>query len=394
MTDLNFFNASKPKNEKVIGENTNLDPETAKRLFEVGAHLILLNVPVNTEIGVDMNSWNTGPNFKGIKMIPPGVHFIYWSSVSKEGQVAPRSGFFHEFNSKEVMIKKYNPISESFDEVIDQEEINRFKVNLKNLDSNLGAYPYDSWKKWVSLTNKISSITIKRLEPPSGIIQSVTELIPETFKTNRESIKDEEMISESSNQRNVTEEGRENEKLPKMKCKASSQIHFTPIPAKYPINSTPAEVTKHSMDSSYQLNQYLEVFQRLYGDVVSNSMSDRNQVDEILGELQFSFICFLVAQNYDAFEQWKQLLKMFCTCDEALANHTHLYMTLISDLHFQIREVPEDFFVDIVSSNNFLVALLTSLFTLVRDNANVDSKLKTRIEKFKKKLEYKIPMGF
>ena len=47
-----------------------------------------------------------------------------------------------------------------------------------------------------------------------------------------------------------------------MKCKASSQIHFTPIPAKYPINSTPAEVTKHSMDSSYQLNQYLEVFQR------------------------------------------------------------------------------------------------------------------------------------
>ena len=82
--------------------------------------------------------------------------------MSKEGQVAPRSGFFHEFNSKEVMIKKYNPISESFDEVIDQEEINRFKVNLKNLDSNLGAYPYDSWKKWVSLTNKISSITIKR----------------------------------------------------------------------------------------------------------------------------------------------------------------------------------------------------------------------------------------
>jgi len=331
---------------------------------------------------------------KGIKMIPPGVHFIYWSSVSKEGQVAPRSGFFHEFNSKEVLIKKYNPISESFDEVIDHDEIDRFRVNLKNLDSNLGAYPYDSWKKWVSLTNKISSITIKRLEPPSGIIQSVTELIPETFKTNRESVKDEEMISECSNQRNVTEEGRENEKLPKMKCKASSQIHFTPIPGKYPINSTPAEITKHSMDSSYQLNQYLEVFQRLYGDVVSNSMSDRNQADEILGELQFSFICFLVAQNYDAFEQWKQLLKMFCTSDEALANHTHLYMTLISDLHFQIREVPEDFFVDIISSNNFLVALLTSLFTLVRDNENVDSKLKTRIEKFKKSLSIKFQWDF
>ena len=82
--------------------------------------------------------------------------------MSKEGQVAPRSGFFHEFSTKEVVIKKYNTINESFDEVIEQEEIDRFRVNLKNLDSNLGAYPYDSWKKWVSLTNKISTITVKR----------------------------------------------------------------------------------------------------------------------------------------------------------------------------------------------------------------------------------------
>ena len=85
-----------------------------------------------------------------------------YSSVSKEGQVAPRSGFFHEFHPKEVMVKRYNTSNESFDDVHDQEEVNRFQINLKNLDTNLGAYPYDSWKKWVSLTNKISTITIKR----------------------------------------------------------------------------------------------------------------------------------------------------------------------------------------------------------------------------------------
>ena len=53
---------------KVLGENTNLDPDTARRIFEVGANLFMLDVPINTEIGVDMNSWNTGPNFKGIKI--------------------------------------------------------------------------------------------------------------------------------------------------------------------------------------------------------------------------------------------------------------------------------------------------------------------------------------
>ena len=61
------------------------------------------------------------------------------------------------------------------------------------------------------------------------------------------------------------------------------------------------------------------------------------RLDEALGELQYSFICFLVGQNYDAFEKWKQLLRMFCTSDEALARHTLLYMTLISDLHFQVN---------------------------------------------------------
>ena len=81
MTELHFFL------EDNSGENTDMDPETAKKLFESGANIILLNVPPGTEIGIDMQSWRTGPEFKGIKMIPSGLHFIYFSSVSSEGSV-------------------------------------------------------------------------------------------------------------------------------------------------------------------------------------------------------------------------------------------------------------------------------------------------------------------
>ena len=49
---------------------------------------------------------------------------------------------------------------------------------LLNFEFYIGAYPYDSWKKWVSLTSKISSETVSRLEPISGEIHSVTELLP------------------------------------------------------------------------------------------------------------------------------------------------------------------------------------------------------------------------
>ena len=55
------------------GGKVEMDREVAQRLFEVGAAVVLLDVPVGTEVGIDMNSWNVGNKFKGIKMIPPGL---------------------------------------------------------------------------------------------------------------------------------------------------------------------------------------------------------------------------------------------------------------------------------------------------------------------------------
>ena len=43
---------------------------------------------------------------------------------------------------------------------VSAEEAARVKSNLKNMDSGLGPYPYDEWKRWVALTNRISSTTI------------------------------------------------------------------------------------------------------------------------------------------------------------------------------------------------------------------------------------------
>ena len=60
------------------GTGTRMDPELARRLFENGATLVLLDFPVGTEFGIDMNVWNTGEMFKGVKMIPPGIHFIHY----------------------------------------------------------------------------------------------------------------------------------------------------------------------------------------------------------------------------------------------------------------------------------------------------------------------------
>ena len=55
-----------------------MDQDTANQLFDAGAILVFLNVPTGTEFGIDYNSWEVGPKFKGVKMIPPGIHFVYY----------------------------------------------------------------------------------------------------------------------------------------------------------------------------------------------------------------------------------------------------------------------------------------------------------------------------
>ena len=71
-------------------------------------------------------------------MIPSGIHFVYWSSVSKEGSIGPRTGFFHNFSQKEILAKKFDQQKEQFFNIDDHEEIDRFRANLQNMDRHLG----------------------------------------------------------------------------------------------------------------------------------------------------------------------------------------------------------------------------------------------------------------
>lgn len=69
-----------------------MDQETAQKLLLEGGTFVFLGVPEETQFGIDMQCWNTEEDFRGIKMIPPGLHFLHFSAVSKgTGDVAPRS---------------------------------------------------------------------------------------------------------------------------------------------------------------------------------------------------------------------------------------------------------------------------------------------------------------
>lgn len=61
---------------------------------------------------------------------------------------------------------------------------------------------------------------------------------------------------------------------------------------------------------------------------------------DLLGELQYAFVVFMLGQNLEALEQWKALLCMLTTCRDAIETDEELYFKLIPVLYSQLEELP------------------------------------------------------
>ncbi|GJN12032.1 hypothetical protein PR202_ga30275 [Eleusine coracana subsp. coracana] len=134
------------------GAAARMDPEAATELVRKGATLLLLDVPQRTLFGIDTQVFSVGPKFKGIKMVPPGPHFVYYCSPSRHSnEFAPTVGFFVTTQPSE--------------EIRYTEAVRRFEF-----DDHLGPYNLDSFGNWKQLSSFLSQSVIERLEPIGGEI--------------------------------------------------------------------------------------------------------------------------------------------------------------------------------------------------------------------------------
>lgn len=103
-----------------------------------------------------------------------------------------------------------------------------------------------------------------------------------------------------------------------------------------------------------------------------------------------------MGQSYDAFEQWKQILGVLCHCDSAVSTDQDFFSEFsggfsffwaheVAVLLYQLKQVPEDFFEDSITSDNFLTHMLRSFVELLSGDSLNDN-LKKRARKFRKYL--------
>lgn len=360
-----------------------MDPETALELVKQGATLLLLDVPQYTLVGIDTQMFTVGPAFKGIKMIPPGPHFVYYSSSSKDGkQFSPIVGFFVDADPSEVIVRKWNQQEERLVKVPEDEE-ERFCQAVKSLefDRYLGPYNLSQYGEWKRLSSYLTKTIIKRIEPIGGEITVACE---------------SEM---DKNSPKTSIERALHAQLGTGKFSASTSVDRSKKRGCY-YTTIPRVIKRRGMEGKELTSLNLDKTELLESVLIKDYGGSE---DLLLGELQFAYIAFLMGQSLEAFFQWKSLVSLLLSCIEApFRTRSHLFTKFIKVIFYQLKYglqkdrkesngagiavsslLDESWF----SADSFLHRLCKDFFLLVQDATVVDGDLLTWTRKLEELLE-------
>lgn len=282
--------------------------------------ILLLDLPANALAGIDLLSFTSTPRFKGVKNLPPGLHFV-WAGTHQSLALRHGAWFYVSPGAgpPQVFVKKWSPANEDLLPETDQTELLRSRANLGALWKD-ALTPYrqtvqagdtaedddvaEESSDWGPLTSQISQSLLTR----------ICGLNPDHWALN-----------------SVSSAAEDVENIPGLEASnPGHELAFFPVDLKqtWPAGTTGRERTEAAQDRSWALGHLIDK----YG--ISKNESSREL--EILGELQFCFLMILTLNNNSCLEQWKRLLRLLFTCCTAVKERSHLFVEVIKTLRLQL----------------------------------------------------------
>ncbi|KAJ2532243.1 hypothetical protein IWW43_003297 [Coemansia sp. RSA 1935] len=356
-----------------------MDQTTAQALFESGACLVILDTPTGIEFGIDLDTWETGPLFKGLKMIPPGIHYIHYSALNGEKQPGMRSGFFHNFSPREAKTEDLV--------VVNEEDTERIRQNIRDLDKGLGAYQTgennQTYTQWQQLTCKITPKLLHEVLPPHGCFSSATgsayedeEMAAVLKKLKQQApAMAEQGVSAADLQSIIDAE-------PTADCASTDRFNFTPINIRhsFPPHATPDELRRFSKDKSWLLRSILQ----------------SRTCEDILGEFQLAFLVILVGQNFCGIEHWKRILHLVLGSAEVLGDARVVETVVVPVLRCfmsQLRVCPHEFVASVLEQDNFVAEILQEfVLNVYESGGGLDPEI-ARLRAVLKMFDWVLPEG-
>ncbi|EOA82997.1 uncharacterized protein SETTUDRAFT_95402 [Exserohilum turcica Et28A] len=295
-----------------------MDPSTISNC------VLLLDLPTKALAGIDLLSFTTSPRFRGVKNVPPGLHFVF---AAGHGALSVRHGaWFYVtpgMGSPQVFVKKWDQRTDDLVAETSQTELLQHRANLGSMWKD-GLTPYrqtvpdgdsgaeEGWSEdstdWRKLTAHITPTILSR----------ICGLNPDHWN----------LTSASSAPQDLDD-------IPGLETSNSmlhpeKELRFLPIDLKktWREGATGRERTEAAQDRSWFLGHLIDKHCQA-GDV-------QGKENEILGELQFAFLMVLTLNNNSCLEQWKRLLRLLLTCRRAVMQRSRLFLELLKCLRMQL----------------------------------------------------------
>lgn len=261
--------------------------------------LLLLDLPPKSFVGIDLASFTSNDRFQGIKLIPSGLHFVYYSA---QGDMSLRTGFwFRAATTKQAttIVTRYDAAIEKLIEEpdMDMEEATRIRANLGALygerltiyrqpakDGKVGNTTPEA-EQWEALCEYVDEAVLLRCLGVGWGCSSIS-----SSKVDRD--QEEEKLMELLGGEDLI-----------------AEIEWTPVDLKrtWPEGAIGRERTVMAKDRSWAL-----------GDVIRRLNAHGDGEKQLLGELQMTFIMAVTLGCYSAMEQWRRLLGLTLTCKSAV----------------------------------------------------------------------------
>lgn len=306
--------------------------------------LLILGLPPAALVGIDLLSFTATPKFRGIKDLPSGLHFVF---VGSSTAFSERHGIWFEIPSKTtnsdlpLVITKWDAATETLVLVDDSAELLRQRANLGSIWRE-GLAPY---RQQASNPSSSTDTTQEEISDWPSLTSSITTPILSRITANNH------LSSASSSRADL-------EAIPGLSQNGAglpetSELHFLPIDLRqtWREGATGRERTDAAQDRSWALENLIAHY-------------CASSEDEIIGELQVTFLMILTLNNFSCLEQWKRILGLLFTCKVSVAKRADLFISAIATLRLQLQHCKdaESGLIDLADESGSLLKTLLVRF--------------------------------
>lgn len=283
-----------------------------------GGVLYITDPPPTLDFGIDCMHYETGNKFRGVSMVPKGLHFVYHSTG-----MGSRQGFFLYFDKDSIVVKSWDTKNEDISAQLLLPEAALqaliISINSGQEDQYLGPYPLQQHSSWLNLSNFITASTLQRagLDFHTPIYPGDAEDIPA------------ELLSEQNKQA-VTSYFPDQARIAQF-CDIKLLEHNLR-------NAISGSTTLDASAKALELSQLYLDNSPLLESVVSQYFD--SSWEELLAEMQLSFMLFMLIFSYPALQQWKALVNLICRSERVLVAQPNFTSCFIRLFYEQLQYSP------------------------------------------------------